>query len=992
MIKKSIIALCFSVLVPLFNPNPVQAFTIGKSPNHPERKWKVLETEHFLIHYYPSFEGLAHEASHIAEESYNKVTKDLNAYPGSKIPIILTQDQFLNGYAEPIKNRIVLDPVLMKSSIIGARRFISHEFTHIITYEAFSTGVSISKLYGLGNVPTWFLEGVAQYEAEYWYPSYDRMLRLHTMERSILTPTERDAFTILGADEGAAGYNEGYALVKFIFENYGHDKLAKVLEEVKSNNIPLFMAIEKVIGKTFLVLEAEWRQNLEEKYLEQTKNKDQSIKGSEIVIKKETNEANMRPQISPDGKIFTYMSSQGKSGYVNIRGKLIGLMPIKAKILGAGDKSETKIAGERQDRGVFPEKDAKSTTVTGGVIDYAWSPDSSLIAYTSIAGDELGNADMGLGFTSIKLEKNAIKAKAHFDYDFAFYDKDDADFKNPLRLISSPAFSPVGRKLVFSATVNEVNNIYEIDLHDLDRKQKKVKATLVTNTKGYLYKDIDWSPNGKLLVANIYKPGDGGNLILIEKNTGKSTFITNDSVIYSNSDPSWTADSKKIYYSSDRNGIDNLYCYDLDTQLSQKLTDSYGGLEFPFIKDNYLYFVSFFAKGTDIKRVPVSSLYNVPSPQTEPVEVKEKLITAKETFNTKNYVPWLAPDLIMPVTGVDERGDQIGLQASFDDILEQHAVNVALVYGLLSSRLSYGLSYVNRMFDPLLAVQLSEFPSIAATQDGKNYYFQRVQGLNLFATRPFFNELSQEISNVGSLELGFNHLEPIAELVPKEADQKLVRKGWNNFIALGWRSEQISGGYTADIHPTNGYRFNLRIENANKLLQSEFEYTQFFTDIRRYLPLWNDHVLALRTSAEVSFGNTTPLLLGGPPVNLSIGIQDFLPLRGFEIAQFIGNRLVMGTAEYRFPIFKRLNTVLSGLYLDSVYGAVFVDVGDAWFDTQRAIQFNAGGGGELRFRVAVGNRSTLGAYVGIARKISEKGEFQLFNSKNQFYFGFANSF
>ncbi len=837
----------------------------------------------------------------------------------------------------------------------------------------------------LESVPTWFLEGVAQYEAEYWYPSYDRMLRLHTLERSILTPTQRDAFTVLGADEGAAGYNEGYALVRYIFESYGHDKLAKVLEEVKSNNIPLFMAIEKVVGKTFLVLEAEWRQSLEEKYRDQTENKDQAVKGAEIVVKKETNEANMRPQISPDGKIFTYMSSQGKSGYVNIRGKLIGLMPIRAKLLGQSDQSDTKIAGERADKGVFSEKDSKSTTVTGGVFDYSWSPDSSLIAFTSVAGDDLGDPDMGLGFVSIKIEKDKIKAKGHYDYEYQFFEESDVNFKNPMKLITSPAFAPVGRKLVFSATVNEVNNIYEIDLRDLDKKQKKIKAIPVTTTKEYLYKDLEWSPNGKFLVANMYKPGDGGNLILIEKSTGESKFITRDSVIFTNSDPSWTADSKKIYYSSDRDGIANLYSYDLDSMKDQKLTDSYSGLEFPFIKNDYLYFISYFAKGADIKRVKLSSLYNLPSRQTEPEKVKDTTISAKETFNTKNYIPWLSPDLIMPITGVDERGDQIGLQASFDDILQKHAVNVAIVYGLLSSRVSYGLSYVNRMLDPLLAVQLSEFPSIAATQDGKNYYFQRVQGLNFFAARPFFNELSQQITNIGSLEIGFNNLQPIAELVPKEANQSLVRKGWNNFVALGFSSSEISGGYTADIHPTNGYRFNIRLENANRILQSQFEYTQLFVDIRRYLPLWFDHVLALRTSTELSSGNTTPLLLGGPPVNLSIGIQDFLPLRGFDIAQFIGNRLVLGTVEYRFPILTRLNTVLSGIYIDSIYGALFVDMGDAWFEGQRGFKFNAGGGGELRFRVAVGNRSTLGAYIGLARKITEVGN-------NQFYFGFANSF
>ena len=344
----------------------------------------------------------------------------------------------------------------------------------------------------------------------------------------------------------------------------------------------------------------------------------------------------------------------------------------------------------------------------------------------------------------------------------------------------------------------------------------------------------------------------------------------------------------------------------------------------------------------------------------------------------------------MPITGVDEKGDQIGLRASFDDILGKHAINAAIVYGLLSSRVSYGLSYVNRMLDPLIGFQLSEFPSIAATQDGKSYYFQRIRGFDLVLARPFFNEISQQISNVGTLEFAFNNLMPIPELTPKDAKQ--VREGWNNFIGFNWSTQEVSGGSTADIHPTNGYRIDFRVEHANKLLQSKFEYTQLLVDIRRYFPLWFEHVLALRTSLELSTGDTTPLLLGGPPVNLNIGIQDFTPLRGFNIAQFIGDRMVLISPEYRFPILTKLNTVFSGVYIDSIYGAVFSDIGDAWFNAQRGYSFNLGGGGELRVRVAVGNRSTLGAYIGLARKIIENGKYELPNSQNQFYFGFANSF
>ena len=63
-------------------------FTWGKSPNHVERDWKFIESEHFQIYYYQGFEKLAKEASDIGESAYFKVTEDLKSKPSGKIPVM----------------------------------------------------------------------------------------------------------------------------------------------------------------------------------------------------------------------------------------------------------------------------------------------------------------------------------------------------------------------------------------------------------------------------------------------------------------------------------------------------------------------------------------------------------------------------------------------------------------------------------------------------------------------------------------------------------------------------------------------------------------------------------------------------------------------------------------------------------------------------------------------------------------------------------------
>ena len=51
------------------------------SYNHPEIDWLTYETEHFIIHYHESTSRSAKEASLVAEEVYDSITKLYNFYP-----------------------------------------------------------------------------------------------------------------------------------------------------------------------------------------------------------------------------------------------------------------------------------------------------------------------------------------------------------------------------------------------------------------------------------------------------------------------------------------------------------------------------------------------------------------------------------------------------------------------------------------------------------------------------------------------------------------------------------------------------------------------------------------------------------------------------------------------------------------------------------------------------------------------------------------------
>ena len=51
--------------------------------------WRVIETEHFLVHYYPEERAGAMEAARMAERSYARLSKILDHQFREKKPIIL---------------------------------------------------------------------------------------------------------------------------------------------------------------------------------------------------------------------------------------------------------------------------------------------------------------------------------------------------------------------------------------------------------------------------------------------------------------------------------------------------------------------------------------------------------------------------------------------------------------------------------------------------------------------------------------------------------------------------------------------------------------------------------------------------------------------------------------------------------------------------------------------------------------------------------------
>ena len=114
------------------------------------------------------------------------------------------------------------------------------------------------------------------------------------------------------------------------------------------------------------------------------------------------------------------------------------------------------------------------------------------------------------------------------------------------------------------------------------------------------------------------------------------------------------------------------------------------------------------------------------------------------------------------------------------------------------------------------------------------------------------------------------------------------------------------------FNPTEGKRFSLSSEIAGKAFGGDFDFNKYTAEGRQYFKVGKEQVLAVRLITGYGTGRMPEAL------KFAVGGAD--TLRGYNDDQFKGNKMFAATAEYRFPVAKK------------VQGAFFGDVGKAWDD------------------------------------------------------------
>jgi Tol biopolymer transport system component len=862
---------------------------------------------------------------------------------------------------------------------VGTQRFVAHELAHVMTFRAMNKSNTMAKLNSLGAMPTWFLEGIAQYEAEYWYPSLDRMLRLATLENSLLTTTERTNFRMLGMHAGAAGYNEGYSLCRYMFDTHGRDKVAVLMANLRDGKKTFEQAIEATFGKTLVAIDAGWRQHLRDGYAKQIKGLQDKVPGATSIVDTYQGEVNVQPKLSPDGKRLAYLTSRHQDSFLYLRGNVMGFLSL--------------FVGEPDGKG------ARMVPVgRGAVTSYDWSSDGSKIVYSRVVQDAVGNP----GFDVFTYDVKARTTTRLTENEGA----------------NAMAWRPGTRQVAY---VSVKDGLAAVKL--IDTRTKKVST--IHKPKGdEQYREPAWSPDGRQLAVIAHAPGGTGRLMILDVETGKLRPVAK-AARGGDSAPAWTPDGRTIVFSSDRSGMTNLYAIEVASGAERQLTNTFRGAETPSVAPDgsAILYATYKAKGSMIHRIPFALGKSAggggaagaakPKPAAkvvEPDQGREPLNAARapkggggitletvqgfsvgpempptpalpageggaldqaldEAFSIKGAKPYrstLTNDLLIPQMTSDEKGQQIGVATVYSDILDKHQLGVDVRYGIMSQRFSYMAQYVNRMAASSWSVSLFDSPQVALAPDvGLNgrpvvesLYFQRMRGASLGVMTP--------LGGGRTLSTGAQMGTLSTLAAPYAGNYGQLREGQLNSLSAVFHEQHVKNTVDADINPSDGYRMALGWTMSDHSIGSNFDYTQYLFQGERYFAINPDlrHNLTWRWNLGLINGDAPqPFLLGG-----ANGSAPIFALRGYAVGAFSGTRLATTGVEYTLPILTHMDRMVGPLYLDRLYVAAFSDVGSAWAAGGQSNPF-ASVGGEIRLRTSVMGRQLLTFRIGLAQKL-----------------------
>src|SRR5947207_2345717 len=529
----------------LFGAAPLAAQYFGQNKvQYQAFEFRIIQTEHFEIYYYPAERTAALDAARMAERWYARLSRILHHQFQGRKPIILyaSQSDFqqtnttsedlgegTGGFTEFFKHRMVLP---FTGSYAELEHVLGHEMVHQFQYDEISRGrigAGVQTLVN-ANLPGWFMEGMAEYlSIGPIDPLTSMWLRDASLEGHLPTVEE------MTYDPRIFPYRFGHALLAYVGEKWGDEAIGQILQASVSSGVE--GGFKRALGVTLDDLSSEWRDAVQTTYLPQLADHYRARRIAQPLLTQKRSEGTLHlaPALSPDGRDIAYFSEKN-SFFVDLYLADAETGRVKRRLVKSTLNSNYESLRFINSAGSF-------------------SPDGRFFA---IAAKRRDRDDLVLLAVKKAVEVHLIRL--------------------PLTGLTTPSWSPDGKQLVFTGYDGGLSDLFVVNADGSNLHR-------LTNDK---YADLEpsWSADGKTIAfatdrgaATDFNALKFGNLriALLHLDNG-SIEVLRHMDQGKNIDPAWAPDGRSLAFVSDRNGISNIFLYDLSDGNIYQLTDVFTGV------------------------------------------------------------------------------------------------------------------------------------------------------------------------------------------------------------------------------------------------------------------------------------------------------------------------------------------------------------------------------------------------------------------------------
>jgi len=505
--------------------------------------FKIIQTEHFEVYYYPEERAAALDAARMAERGYARLSRILHHQFQGRKPIILYASgsdfqqtnvtevggESVGGVTEFFKHRMVLP---FTGSYSELEHVLQHEMVHQFQFDVYSRGRPGGGVQTLVSVnpPLWFMEGMAEYlSLGPLDPNTTMWLRDASLEGHLPTIddlTYGDVFP----------YYYGHALWAYIGEKWGDEVIGEILQTSASSGIET--SIKRALGLSLDELSADWRDAVQTTFLPQLGEhyRARRVAQASLTRKRSNGRIFLAPALTPDGREMAFFGDQG--------GFFIDLFIADAE------------AGRVKRRLVKSTLNKNYESLRFINSSGSFSPDGRFFALAAKRRDRddlvILDAKRGREVQRIKVSLNGLQ---------------------------TPTWSPDGKQLVFTGFDGGLSDLYVINRDGTGQRR-------LTSDK---YADLHpaWSPDGKT-IAFVTDRGSNtsfedlrfGNLRIALYHLESGTIeLLGHMEEGKNINPVWAPDGRSLAFVSDRTGISDIYLYDLDDSNIYQITNLYTGVQ-----------------------------------------------------------------------------------------------------------------------------------------------------------------------------------------------------------------------------------------------------------------------------------------------------------------------------------------------------------------------------------------------------------------------------